>query len=227
MCRHIFPRSILVGKLNICRSYVRDVLARQTPNFTSLIELAFYLVTQDLTHNRSSSAICPNLWCNALRLRSLVCDIQVQDRRRLVPLEESSTGSTLCHPAYHPVFSTIQPPQRAAPTPPKDGISTPPTRYIYSPSPLSHPPTPHPFLHPTPPANKTPQTTELIDKCVSSRIWVVMKGDKEFAGTLLGFDDYVNMVLEDVVELYVRYSPSSCLPSFFLFSARLALCETE
>lgn len=25
----------------------------------------------------------------------------------------------------------------------------------------------------------------------------------EFAGTLLGFDDYVNMVLEDVTELYV------------------------
>ncbi|KAK5084097.1 RNA-binding protein lsm5 [Exophiala xenobiotica] len=42
---------------------------------------------------------------------------------------------------------------------------------------------------------------ELIDKCVGSRIWVVMKGDKEFTGTLLGFDDYVNMVLEDVVEL--------------------------
>ncbi|GKT58721.1 U6 snRNA-associated Sm-like protein LSm5 [Colletotrichum tofieldiae] len=36
---------------------------------------------------------------------------------------------------------------------------------------------------------------ELIDKCVGSRIWVVMKGDKvrwtEFSGTLLGFDDYV------------------------------------
>ncbi|KAM0818792.1 hypothetical protein AB5N19_04605 [Seiridium cardinale] len=27
-----------------------------------------------------------------------------------------------------------------------------------------------------------------------------MKGDKEFSGTLLGFDDYVNMVLEDVTE---------------------------
>ncbi|TPX76864.1 hypothetical protein CcCBS67573_g01864 [Chytriomyces confervae] len=27
-----------------------------------------------------------------------------------------------------------------------------------------------------------------------------MKGDKEFTGTLLGFDDYVNMVLEDVTE---------------------------
>ncbi|KAI5288718.1 RNA-binding protein lsm5 [Ascosphaera acerosa] len=41
---------------------------------------------------------------------------------------------------------------------------------------------------------------ELIDKCVGSRIWVVMKGEREFTGTLLGFDDYVNMVLEDVTE---------------------------
>ncbi|KAF8445348.1 hypothetical protein BGX38DRAFT_1195390 [Terfezia claveryi] len=32
---------------------------------------------------------------------------------------------------------------------------------------------------------------ELIDKCVGSRIWVVMKGDKEFSGMLVGFDDYV------------------------------------
>lgn len=52
-------------------------------------------------------------------------------------------------------------------------------------------------------------TLELIDKCVGSRIWVIMKGDKgslvpifqitadtdsasEFSGTLLGFDDYVS-----------------------------------
>ncbi|KAI9739535.1 MAG: RNA-binding protein lsm5 [Cirrosporium novae-zelandiae] len=41
---------------------------------------------------------------------------------------------------------------------------------------------------------------ELIDKCIGSKIWIVMKGDKEFSGTLLGFDDYVNMVLEDVTE---------------------------
>ena len=33
---------------------------------------------------------------------------------------------------------------------------------------------------------------ELIDKCIGSRIWVVMKGEKEFAGTLLGFDDFVS-----------------------------------
>ncbi|KAJ1030447.1 hypothetical protein NDA16_001356 [Ustilago loliicola] len=33
---------------------------------------------------------------------------------------------------------------------------------------------------------------ELIDKCIGSSIWVIMKTDREFSGTLLGFDDYVN-----------------------------------
>ena len=42
--------------------------------------------------------------------------------------------------------------------------------------------------------------TELIDKCIGSRMWVIMRGDKELVGTLRGFDDYVNMVLEDVTE---------------------------
>ena len=41
---------------------------------------------------------------------------------------------------------------------------------------------------------------ELVDKCIGSRIWIIMKNDKELVGTLLGFDDFVNMVLEDVVE---------------------------
>ncbi|KAL1921748.1 uncharacterized protein VTP21DRAFT_10390 [Calcarisporiella thermophila] len=41
---------------------------------------------------------------------------------------------------------------------------------------------------------------ELIDKCIGSRIWVIMKTDREITGKLLGFDDYVNMVLEDVTE---------------------------
>lgn len=30
-----------------------------------------------------------------------------------------------------------------------------------------------------------------------------MKNDREFTGTLLGFDDFVNMVLEDVTEFEV------------------------
>jgi len=33
---------------------------------------------------------------------------------------------------------------------------------------------------------------ELVDKCVGSRIWVIMKNEKEFSGTLIGFDDYVS-----------------------------------
>jgi len=44
---------------------------------------------------------------------------------------------------------------------------------------------------------------ELIDKCIGSKIWVIMKNDREFSGTLLGFDDFVNMVLEDVIEYEV------------------------
>uniref|UniRef100_A0A8D2APY8 Sm domain-containing protein n=1 Tax=Sciurus vulgaris TaxID=55149 RepID=A0A8D2APY8_SCIVU len=38
---------------------------------------------------------------------------------------------------------------------------------------------------------------ELVDKCIASRIHIVMKSDKEIVGTLLRFDDFVNMVLED------------------------------
>ncbi|KEP65587.1 UNVERIFIED_CONTAM: small nuclear ribonucleoprotein E, putative [Hammondia hammondi] len=40
----------------------------------------------------------------------------------------------------------------------------------------------------------------LVDKCIGSRMWIIMKGDKELAGTLRGFDDFVNMVLDDVTE---------------------------
>lgn len=43
--------------------------------------------------------------------------------------------------------------------------------------------------------------SELIDRCIGSKVWVIMKGDKEIVGTLRGFDVYVNMVLEDVQEI--------------------------
>ncbi|CAG5105067.1 unnamed protein product [Oikopleura dioica] len=41
---------------------------------------------------------------------------------------------------------------------------------------------------------------ELVDKCIGSRIHIIMRNDKEIVGTLLGFDEFVNMVLEDVTE---------------------------
>ncbi|VTJ73145.1 Hypothetical predicted protein, partial [Marmota monax] len=44
---------------------------------------------------------------------------------------------------------------------------------------------------------------EFVDKCIGSRIHIVMKSDKEIVGTHLGFDDFVNMVLEDVTEFKI------------------------
>ncbi|GMI11851.1 hypothetical protein TrRE_jg4352 [Triparma retinervis] len=46
---------------------------------------------------------------------------------------------------------------------------------------------------------------ELVDKCIGSSIWVLMKDtNTELTGTLKGFDDFVNMVLEDVTEIRIR-----------------------
>ena len=43
--------------------------------------------------------------------------------------------------------------------------------------------------------------SELVDKCVNEKVWIIMKsGHKEFIGILKGFDVYVNCVLEDAVE---------------------------
>jgi len=42
--------------------------------------------------------------------------------------------------------------------------------------------------------------SELIDRCIGSRIWILMKGNAELVGTLRGFDAFVNMVLDDVEE---------------------------
>ena len=44
---------------------------------------------------------------------------------------------------------------------------------------------------------------ETIDKSVGEQIWIILKNEKEIVGTLKGFDDYVNMVLEDVTEFEV------------------------
>lgn len=59
-------------------------------------------------------------------------------------------------------------------------------------------------LAPTPPIAQI-LPLELVDKCIGSRIWVIMRGEKELVGTLRGFDDFVNIVLEDVVEY--EYTP--------------------
>lgn len=46
---------------------------------------------------------------------------------------------------------------------------------------------PHPFFSFLP--------VELIDKCIGTQVWIIMKDNHEFVATLSGFDEYVNMVL--------------------------------
>lgn len=41
---------------------------------------------------------------------------------------------------------------------------------------------------------------ELMDRCIGSQIHVILKSEKEITGKLIGFDDYLNMVLENAVE---------------------------
>ena len=53
----------------------------------------------------------------------------------------------------------------------------------------------------TNPSQLLPQ--ELVDKCIASRICIVMQSDKEIVGTLQGFDGFGTMVLEDVTEFEV------------------------
>lgn len=44
----------------------------------------------------------------------------------------------------------------------------------------------------------------MLDKCINHSVWVIMKGKREFAGTLLGFDDFFNMVLGGVTEVWIE-----------------------
>ena len=41
---------------------------------------------------------------------------------------------------------------------------------------------------------------EVMDKCIGRKMWIVMKESKEFYGTLVGFDEFLNMNLEDCKE---------------------------
>ncbi|KAF8003671.1 hypothetical protein HF325_001119 [Metschnikowia pulcherrima] len=42
---------------------------------------------------------------------------------------------------------------------------------------------------------------EVIDRAIGSQIRVLLSNTKEFVGTLIGFDDFVNVVMRDVTEI--------------------------
>ena len=41
---------------------------------------------------------------------------------------------------------------------------------------------------------------EVVDKCIGNKVWILMQNDREFYGTLRGFDEYMNIVLDSVKE---------------------------
>jgi U6 snRNA-associated Sm-like protein LSm5 len=53
---------------------------------------------------------------------------------------------------------------------------------------------------------------ELVDRCIGSPIWVLMKNEREFTGTLMGFDDYVSecLLVSVEIELTVRHGTEGC-----------------
>jgi len=41
---------------------------------------------------------------------------------------------------------------------------------------------------------------ELVDKAIGSQVRILLINDREFEGTLVGFDEFVNVILSDVTE---------------------------
>lgn len=57
--------------------------------------------------------------------------------------------------------------------------------------------------------------SELVDKCIGSRIHIVMKTDKEIVGTLLGFDDFVSILCKEQRRRFVFATSLFCLSMCF------------
>lgn len=69
---------------------------------------------------------------------------------------------------------------------------------------------------------------EIIDRAIGSKIKILLTNNKEFAGTLIGFDDFVNVVLENVIELNEEGTLSKPIKKMLLNGAQIAmLCPTH
>ncbi|KAF2003462.1 U6 snRNA-associated Sm-like protein-like protein LSm5 [Amniculicola lignicola CBS 123094] len=42
---------------------------------------------------------------------------------------------------------------------------------------------------------------EILDKCIGSRVWVLLDTGREMVGKLVGCDEYVNIIMEDVTDV--------------------------
>lgn len=45
---------------------------------------------------------------------------------------------------------------------------------------------------------------EVIDKTIDQPVWIILQSNREFTGKLVGFDDFVNVIIEDAKEWIVN-----------------------
>lgn len=67
---------------------------------------------------------------------------------------------------------------------------------------------------------------EVLDRAIGHKIQALLTNDKEFHGTLVGFDDFVNMVLEDVEE-FDNEGKKETLKKMLLNGGQVAMMVTE
>lgn len=64
---------------------------------------------------------------------------------------------------------------------------------------------------------------EAIDRAIGSKIKILLTNDKEFNGKLVGFDDFVNVVLEDVTEVDAEGNEGKPIKKMLLNGAQIAM----
>lgn len=148
-------------------------------NFTSNTLL---LAAINIRHTQIVEATC--LQFGSCEISNQICKFELIIRFRLWKLYAESTMTAPAGPANQ---STLLPLGKQ--------VSTFPSRYVFGTIDVNETRAHFRFV-----CFSSFESTELVDKCIGSRIHIIMKNDKEMVGTLLGFDDFVNMLLEDVTE---------------------------
>lgn len=68
---------------------------------------------------------------------------------------------------------------------------------------------------------------EVIDRAIGTQIRILLSNNKEFEGTLIGFDDFVNVVLQDVTEIDDEGGEGKVIRKMLLNGTQIAmLCPT-
>ncbi|XP_049848147.1 U6 snRNA-associated Sm-like protein LSm5 [Schistocerca gregaria] len=69
-----------------------------------------------------------------------------------------------------------------------------------------------------------------IDRQLKKRVWIIMRSEKELLGTLMGFDEFINLILEDVIEFDVAADGTvvqNRIPSILLNGTHISMIVPE